>query len=71
MQALQHDVSSMKDVLQSRITTTEEGLVATQEKLTSELQATKAAPMHELMLFQVSFMIPGPGELLQVSLVLL
>ena len=51
VQTLQHDVSSMKDILQSRITSTEEGLdcvQATQEKLTSELHATKMAIMDEL-----------------------
>ena len=52
VQALRHDVSTMKDVLLSRITTTEEvleELQTTHEKLTSELHATKTAIMHKLM----------------------
>ena len=52
VQALRHDVSSMKDVLQSRITTTEERLEelqTTHGTLTAELHATKTAIVHELM----------------------
>lgn len=49
VQALRHDISLMKDVLQSRITTTEEGLEELQTKLTSKLHATKTAIMHELI----------------------
>ena len=52
VQTLRDDVSSMKGVFQSRISSTEEGLEGlqtTQEKLTSELQATKSTILNELM----------------------
>ena len=51
-QILQHDVSSIKDVLQSRISSAEEGLenlLATQQKLTSELHAAKTGIVNDLM----------------------
>ena len=53
VQSLEHDVSAIKDVLQSRISSAEEGLEslqATQEKLlTSELHAAKTAIVHDLI----------------------
>ena len=52
VQTLWDDVSSMKGVFQSRISSAEEGLEglqATQEKLTSELHATKSTILRELM----------------------
>ena len=52
VQTLRDDVSSMKGVFQSRISSAEEGLEGlqtTQEKLTSELHATKSTIPSELM----------------------